>query len=111
MAASPTSCVEIGDATPTYAVLPNGLVVPPAVPPVYDRFVAPALGWFVTTSLKDSHSDVGGGTVQFKDLGELVIDATGSRYITDTGVGDSSFGQVLAGGANRTMQLDARVDF
>ena len=33
------------------------------------------------------------------------------RYITDTGVGDSSFGQVLAGGANRTMQLDARVDF
>ena len=33
------------------------------------------------------------------------------RYLTDTTVGDSSFGQVLAGGADRTMQLDARVDF
>jgi hypothetical protein len=32
-------------------------------------------------------------------------------YLTDTGVGDSSFGQVLGGGGGRTMQLDARVDF
>jgi Carboxypeptidase regulatory-like domain len=32
-------------------------------------------------------------------------------YITDTTVGDSGFGQVLQGGGNRTMQLDARIDF
>ncbi len=32
-------------------------------------------------------------------------------YLTDTTVGDSAFGQVLEGGANRTMQLDARIDF
>lgn len=32
-------------------------------------------------------------------------------YITDTGVGNSGFGQLLLGGAGRTMQLDARIDF
>ena len=32
-------------------------------------------------------------------------------YLTDTTVGDSSFGQLLEGGASRTMQLDARIDF
>lgn len=32
-------------------------------------------------------------------------------YLVDTTVGDSAFGQVLGGGANRTMQLDGRIDF
>lgn len=32
-------------------------------------------------------------------------------YITDTGVGDSAFGQVLGGGGGRTLQLDGRIDF
>ena len=32
-------------------------------------------------------------------------------YVTDTTVGDSGFGQLLNGGAGRTMQLDARIDF
>jgi hypothetical protein len=32
-------------------------------------------------------------------------------YLASTVVGDSSFGQLLEGGANRTMQLDARIDF
>jgi hypothetical protein len=32
-------------------------------------------------------------------------------YLADNTVGDSSFGQLLEGGANRTMQLDARIDF
>jgi hypothetical protein len=34
-----------------------------------------------------------------------------SRYIGDTTVGDSAFGQVFAGGGGRTLQLDARIDF
>jgi len=32
-------------------------------------------------------------------------------YITDQTVGNSGFGQMLLGGAGRTMQLDARIDF
>ena len=32
-------------------------------------------------------------------------------YLTDGTVGDSGFGQMLQGGAGRTMQLDARIDF
>jgi len=32
-------------------------------------------------------------------------------YLADNTVGDSSFGQLLEGGANRTLQLDARIDF
>ncbi len=32
-------------------------------------------------------------------------------YLADTTVGDSAFGQVLEGGAARTVQLDARIDF
>jgi hypothetical protein len=32
-------------------------------------------------------------------------------YVTDTTVGNAGFGQLLLGGADRTMQLDARVDF
>ncbi|HEX8984551.1 MAG TPA: TonB-dependent receptor [Bryobacteraceae bacterium] len=32
-------------------------------------------------------------------------------YITDQTVGDTTFGQLLLGGANRTMQVEARVDF
>jgi hypothetical protein len=32
-------------------------------------------------------------------------------YFADTTVGDSAFGQILQGGASRTMQLDARIDF
>jgi hypothetical protein len=32
-------------------------------------------------------------------------------YLADQTVGDSAFGQLLEGGANRTMQLDARIDF
>ena len=32
-------------------------------------------------------------------------------YLADNTVGDSSFGQLLEGGANRTVQLDARIDF
>lgn len=32
-------------------------------------------------------------------------------YIVDTGVGNSAFGQILQGGANRTMQVDAHVEF
>ena len=34
-----------------------------------------------------------------------------TAYVTDTTVGDSAFGQLLNSGANRTMQLDARIDF
>lgn len=34
-----------------------------------------------------------------------------SPYVTDTTVGNAGFGQVLLSGADRTMQLDARVDF
>jgi hypothetical protein len=34
-----------------------------------------------------------------------------SPYVTDTTVGNAGFGQLLLGGADRTMQLDARVDF
>ena len=34
-----------------------------------------------------------------------------STHLTDNYVGDSAFGQVLASDANRTMQLDARIDF
>lgn len=32
-------------------------------------------------------------------------------YLADNTVGDSNFGQLLEGGASRTMQLDARIDF
>jgi hypothetical protein len=32
-------------------------------------------------------------------------------YLTGGTVGGSGFGQMLQGGANRTMQLDARIDF
>jgi hypothetical protein len=34
-----------------------------------------------------------------------------TRYIQDTTVGDSAFGQVFAGGGGRTIQLDARIEF
>ena len=34
-----------------------------------------------------------------------------SRYIQDTTVGDSTFGQLFAGGGGRTIQLDARIEF
>jgi hypothetical protein len=32
-------------------------------------------------------------------------------YLADTGVGDSAFGQILQGGAGRTLQLDAHIEF
>ena len=32
-------------------------------------------------------------------------------YVTDSTVGNSGFGQLLEGGASRTLQLDARIDF
>jgi hypothetical protein len=32
-------------------------------------------------------------------------------YITDTTVGDSAFGQLLLGGGDRVMQLNARFEF
>ena len=54
----------------------------------------------------------------FHEKGKFRIEATLTNpfkrqytYVEDTGVGDSNFGQVLSGGANRTMQLSSRIDW